>query len=203
MGVKSISGGGGRSHSSSHSKSQSTSSSGTRESGLSREQLAILKQRQQQYNDILLPLVTNALNRGMEQSTPGSQTFTSFMGNNAQQVNAAFDSAQAATSQNLARQGLAGQPNTGVSASLRAANERARASALANAYASQLQSSADQQQKWAGLAGQFAANMSPQPTTSAAFHQESHAESSGSSVSRGSSWNVQGSLTRQQSPLPI
>lgn len=178
------------SHSHQKQSSKSSSSSRTLESGLSKEQLAILKQRQQQYNDILMPMVTGALQKGMEQNTPGSQTFNTLMGNNAQQVNAAFNSAQQATSQNLARQGIAGQADTGVSASLKAANERARASALANAYASQLQTSADQQMKWGQLAANFAAQMSPQPTTSAAYHQESKSESKGKSGSH--NWGLSG-----------
>jgi len=159
-------------------KNKSKSESKTLESGLSKEQLSILQQRQQQYNDYFFP----ALQQGLEQSTPGSSVFTQQMGNNAQQVNAAFDSSQMQTNQILAQHRLLGGAQGGTAAALKAQNERARASALANAYSSQLQNANADKQRFL----QMGLGMSPQTTTAAPFHQESTGTGSGS----GNSFNA-------------
>lgn len=165
-------------------KQKSTSFSQTLESGLSQEQLKILQQRQQQYNQFFFP----ALQQGIEQSTPGSATFVQQMGNNAKQVNAAFDSSQMATNQILAQHNLAGGTQGGVAAALKAQNERARASALANAYSSQLQTANADKQKFL----QLGLGMSPQTTTAAPFHQESTSESTGKQKASGWSGKLDG-----------
>ena len=166
------SGGGGNS-----SSGKDYTHSWTSESGISKEQLSILQKRQQQYNEYFLP----QLLQGLESSSPGSEVFTQQMGNNVQQVNAAFDSSQAATNQIIAQHNLAGGGNGSTAAALKAQNERARASALANAYSSQLQTTNDDKQKFL----QLGLGMSPQTTTAAPFHQESDAQ--GSRTSTGSS----------------
>ena len=179
----SVSGGG--SKQSGKTKSSSNSFSQTLESGLSQEQLKILQQRQQQYNDYFLPQLV----QGLESTNPGSEIFTQQMGNNAQQVNAAFNSSQVATNQILAQHNLAGGVNGASAAALKAQNERARASALANAYSSQLQNANADRQRFL----QLGLGMSPQTTTAAPFHQESTSESE--SVSKNSGWSAQGSAT--------
>ena len=148
----------------SSSKGKDTSRSWTSESGLSKEQLSILQQRQAQYNQYFFP----ALQQGLEQSTPGSSVFTQQMGNNAQQVNAAFDSSQMQTNQILAQHRLLGSANGGTAAALKAQNERARASALANAYSSQVQNANADKQRFL----QMGLGMSPQTTTAAPFHSQ-------------------------------
>lgn len=169
-------------------KQSSYSFSQTLESGLSKEQLAILQQRQQQYNDYFLPQLV----KGIEDSTPGSSLFVQQMGNNAQQVNAAFDSSQAATNQIIAQHKLAGGMNGAAAAALKAQNERARASALANAYSSQLQTANADKQKFL----QLGLGMSPQTTTAAPFHQQSTSQSTG--TQRSSGWQLAGELDGQQ-----
>ena len=178
----SVSGGKNNSNGRIKNRQVSDSVSGTRESALSQEQLAILQERRRQYNEIFFP----ELKRGIQEGDPGSAVFNARLGNNVRQVNAAFDSAQQATEQRLAQQNLAGNSG-GVSGALYAQNERARASALANAYAGTLEKGQAQKARYM----QFAMGMSPQATTAANYHQSSvsHSEGTGDNWSRGSNFN--------------
>lgn len=160
----------------SSSKNRTKSVQTSTETGLSTAQLEILKKRQEEYDSVFLP----EIKKGLAEGTPGSDEYrrkmATLMGNNAQQVNAAFDDAQAQTTQNLAQQGLSGSANSGVSAALRASNERARASALANAYSMAQTEQDTNKQKFLSMGLQ----MSPTATQAAPMGAYSVSEGSGS-----------------------
>ena len=160
----------------SSSKNRTKSVQTSTETGLSTAQLEILKKRQEEYDSVFLP----EIKKGLAEGTPGSDEYrrkmSTLMGNNAQQVNAAFDDAQAQTTQNLAQQGLSGSANSGVSAALRASNERARASALANAYSMAQTEQDTNKQKYLSMGLQ----MSPTAKQAAPMGAYSVSEGSGS-----------------------
>lgn len=158
------------------STSENSSQSGTRASELSEAQLGILKNREDQYNNFFFP----ELQKSIQEQTPGSSSFNGAMEQNASTINSGFDAAQKSTEQQLAQQGLSGS-RTGVGAALKAANNRARSSSLAQAYFNQLSQS---QQNKASLLQTMGALM-PSPTNSAEYYQSS--ESHGTSNSQGSS----------------
>lgn len=160
-------GAGGQS-SSNHNRSLQKSS--TYSSELSNKQLKILQQREKQYQDFFFPELKNML----AENSAGSAQFNAQVGVNAEQVNAAFDANKSKIQQNLAQQGMLGQAN-GVQAALTQANERARASALANAYAEQL--NAANSNKMNAL--QLGIAASPSPTTSAEYYQTSESRGTG------------------------
>lgn len=158
----------------SSSKSVQNQVQRTVETALSKEQLAILQQRQADYNSTFLP----ALKQGLAENTQGTPEYERRMatltGNNAKQVNAAFDTAMGETQQQLARNGLTGYQNGAVGASLKAANERARASALANAYSQVQTEMGENKQKYLSMG----LGMSPTATNAAPMGAESVAGSS-------------------------
>ena len=144
----------------------------TYSSELSQKQLKILQQREKQYQDFFFPELKNML----AENSAGSAQFNAQVGSNAEQVNAAFDANKSKIQQNLAQQGMLGQAN-GVQAALTQANERARASALANAYAEQL--NAANSNKMNAL--QLGLAASPTPTTSAEYYQTNSSKTKNSS----------------------
>ena len=152
------------------SGSHSSSKSKTFESALSREQLNILKQREEQYQSTFFPELVS----GIKESSVGSETFNAGMQQQAGEINAAFNSSEQKTNQNLAQQGLLGQ-SSGVQAAVTAANNRARSSALAQSYYNQLTSA--NQNKYNFLT--LGTAMSPTATTSAEYHSDSSSRSSG------------------------
>jgi len=146
------------------SSGKTVSTGSTYSSELSWKQYKILQQREEQYQAFFFPELKNTL----AENSVGSKQFNAQVGANAEQVNAAFDANKAKIQQNLAQQGMLGQAN-GVQAALTQANERARASALANAYAEQL--NAANANKMNAL--QLGLAASPTPTTSAEYYQTS------------------------------
>lgn len=143
-------GGGGEQHSSSFSTGESKLSS------LALTQENILKSRELLFQDYFVPEVKNVVS-GFD---PDSDAGQAQMGLNAQQVNASFGAAQKQTTQKAAQQGISG---SGVNLALIAANDRARSSALANAYANQM---AQSNEKKAETLASFG-NLMPQTTTAA------------------------------------
>lgn len=156
----------------SHSSGSSTSysNSNTFSSAISQQQLAILKQREQQYQSYFFPEIVN----GIKENSVGSSTFNAGVETNANAVNSAFDSSMKSTNQSLAQQGLGG---SGVGAALKAANERSRSSSLASAYMQQLSNANTNKVNYL----QVAAAMSPTPTSDVAYQTTASSKSNGSS----------------------
>ena len=167
------------------STSQQSSRSGTSESRLSQLQGDILQNRENQYNQYYFP----ELQKAMEEQSAGGGAFNASMNQQAGQINAAYDAAQKNTVQSLAQQGLAGNKN-GVEAALTAANNRARSSSLAQAYANQLAQTQSNKNTLLALMGQAM----PGTTNSAEYYQ--NAVSQGSSSSQGTSY-AQGTSNSQ------
>ncbi len=153
-------------------------------SELSREQLGILQRREAQYQKYFFP----ALQAGIAENTAGSQAFNTKLGRTVGQINTAYDANQAKIKQQLAQQNLLGSSG-GVQAALQQANERSRASALANAYADQLAAADASKTNYL----QVAAAMSPTPTSSAEYYQTS--QSTGKTTS--GQWGVNASYQLQ------
>ena len=151
--------------------SESSSSGRTYDSALSRKQLEILKNREQQYNLWFFPELQNAVAATDVNSQQG-QAKLALMGN---QINTAYDAAQKQTNQALAQQNLLGYGNGGVAAALQAQNNRARASALAQGYYNTV---ADSTKEKTNLL-QIGAGLMPQPTQSAQYHQKNTSGSTG------------------------
>lgn len=161
----------------SQNKSSSSAQSATELSSLAKTQEAILKERNQDYREYYLPEFKDFYNS----LDPDSAAGQAQMGLNAQQVNASFDSAQKQTKQAAAQQGIT---ESGARLALIAANNRARSSAIANAYANQMaQSTAN---KGNALA-QFAQLM-PQTTTAAPTVGNSSSHSSSTGIGAGGSF---------------
>jgi hypothetical protein len=116
------------------SSSHSSGGGITIESSLAKTQSKILKNREQLFQDWYLPTFQTV----MDEFNPNSASGKAAMNLTAQGINSSFDSAQKQTMQSLAQQNLLG---SGASAALTAANQRDRASALANAYANQMANS--------------------------------------------------------------
>lgn len=150
------------------SKSKSSSHSKTELSSLAKTQEEILKERNQDYQEYYLPEFKDFYSS----LDPDSESGQAQMGLNAKQVNASFDAAQKHTDQTMARQNISG---SGAHLATIAANNRARSSALASAYANQM--AASTANKGNALA-QFAQLM-PQTTTAAPTIGESSGKSSG------------------------
>ena len=148
------------------------SESRTKESALSLAQTEILRSRQAEFENWFLPELKSEIAATDVNSQQG-QAKLALMGNN---INTAFNTAQKQTNQNLAQQGLLGTGG-GVAAALQAKNNRARSSALAQAYYNTLGDSQSAKQNLL----QIGASLMPSTTTSAQYHQ--------SSSSSGSSWN--------------
>lgn len=161
----------------SQNKSSSSAQSVTRLSSLAETQEAILKERNQDYREYYLPEFKDFYNS----LDPDSAAGQAQMGLNAQQVNASFDSAQKQTNQMAAQQGIT---ESGAKLALIAANNRARSSALANAYANRM---AESTANKGNALAQFAQLM-PQTTTAAPTVGESSSHSSGSGMGVGASY---------------
>lgn len=191
------------------SVSQGSSSSSTLDSDLSNEQLEILQNRENQYQEWFFP----ELKKAVANADMNSEEGKALMGQQAQAINSSFDASARQIKQNLAQQGLLGSKG-GVQASLDAQNQRAKTSALSAAYANQLGQMGTQKANLLGLG----AGLMTTPTTSAQYHStstsnnmsqstgtsqstsqgsseahsESHSKSDSSSKSKGTSygWNV-------------
>ena len=118
------------------SANKSESQQQSRDSALSLAQTEILKSRQQDYENWYLPEIKKTL----EGFDPRSASGKAQMNLNAQEINNSFNSAQKQTNQMLAQQNLLG---SGAGTALTAANNRAKASALADAYTSQMASASE------------------------------------------------------------
>ena len=112
------------------SSSKSSASSSTRLSSLAETQEQILKGREQDYREYYLPEFKDFYS-GLD---PDSEAGKAQLGLTANQINQSFNAAQKQTNQSIAQRNL-GKSGAGIA--LIAANERARSSALANAYANQ------------------------------------------------------------------
>jgi hypothetical protein len=150
------------------SSNQSSAYSSTKLSSLAKTQEAILKERNQDYREYYLPEFKDFYSS----LDPDSAAGQAQLGLNAQQVNASFDAAQKQTNQQIAQQNLNG---SGAGMALMAANNRARSSALANAYAGRMaESTANKGNALAQLA-----QLMPQTTTAAPTVGTSSSSSSG------------------------
>ena len=170
------------------SNSQQTSQSGTRASELSNEQLGILQERRDMANNYFFPELQNAI----KENTAGTKQFDAAMAQQAGAINTSYNAAQKATEQSLSQMGLKGSP-TGVEAALTAANNRARSSALAQAYYNQL---AQSQQNKMSLLNTMGSLM-PQTTNSAEYYSSS--ASQGTSESQGTSTSTAGGHSESKS----
>lgn len=132
------------------------SKSSSRQSSLADTQEEILKNREEIFQSYYLPEFKDFYTS----LTPDSSAGKAQMGLNAQQINASFDAAQKQTDQAMAQQGISG---SGANLAMIAANNRARSSALANAYAQQMAASTANK----GNALAQLGNMMPSPTTAA------------------------------------
>lgn len=148
----------------SKSKTKNNSVASTYASELSQAQLGILQQREQEYQKYFFPELLS----GLENSDSNSEAFKAQFGKTAGEINTTFDANRQRITQGLAQQNMLNSGN-GVQAALNQANERARSSALANAYATQLANADANKQNYL----QIAAAMSPTPTTSAEYYQTS------------------------------
>lgn len=174
--------------SSNSSSSQNSSQSGTSESELSKEQLQILQNREQQYNQYFFPEIKNAI----EENSAGSSAFNATLSSQANNINSSYDAAQKATEQTLAQQGIDGEKN-GVNAALKAANNRARSSSLAQAYYNTLSSANSNKNTLLGTLG----SLMTTPTNSAEYYSSS--TSQGTSQSQGSSTSESGGKSESHS----
>lgn len=156
------------------STSQGTSSSATVDSELSNEQLEILQNRENQYNEWFFPELKNAV----DNSDPNSPQGQALMEQQSNTINASFESADKQIKQRLAQQGMLGSGNNGVQASLDAQNQRAKTSALSAAYANQLGNMSTQKANLLGIG----AGLMTTPTTSAQFHSTSNSQQSAQST---------------------
>ncbi len=152
--------------------SGSSSSSSTKESALSKAQLAILQENQQWANTNLYNNLSDAIS-ATDINSAESQAKLAMQSDS---INTAFGQAQKSTAQSLAQQGLSN--DSGVTAALNAQNNRDKASSLANAYQQTLLDNETQKQNYLSLA----AGLAPQSTTSAQYHSSSSSSSWGASL---------------------
>ena len=216
----------------SNSASRSTSQSSTLESAISKQQAEILASREEIFDTDFLPnwqtaykeidnSIANArkqtgsnidiIDNAIAEITYNSPAMKSAMALQSNQINNAFQATQKQTAQNLAKQNLLGT-SSGVTASLQGQNERARSSALAEAYYNTvLQNDAKKTDllslrnnavnsalavEEAAIAGkQNALNilgtMMAKPTSDVAYHSQAKSESysQGSSIGENASHN--------------
>lgn len=143
-------------------------------SSLAKTQESILKNRESLFQNFYVPAMKEVISGFDPDSVSGSAQ----MGLASNEINNSFDSLQKQTGQKLFQQNLSG---TGAGLALSAANDRARSSALANAYASQVASS---NEKKASALASFGSLM-PQTTTAAPVVDRSSSRGSGSTTSVG------------------
>jgi hypothetical protein len=159
----------------SKSSNSAYSATSTAQSRLADKQTEILENREKLFNDWYLPTFKNVF----DEFDPNSAAGNAAMNLTAKGINSSFDTAQKQTGQTLAQMNLLG---TGAGTALTAANNRARASALADAYANQLgNSTANKAQMLNSMSGLMPSTTTAAPTLS--FSQSSsHGESSGTRV---------------------
>ena len=146
-----------------------TQSSIQKQSSLANTQEVILKERNQDYRDYYLPEFKDFYSS----LSPDSEAGKAKMGLTAKEINTSFDSAQKQTGQIIAQKNL---DWSGVDMALIAANNRARSSALANAYANQQAATTENK----GNALAQLAQLMPQTTTAAPLETKSSQTTYGS-----------------------
>ena len=134
----------------------------TTETALSKEQAAILKQREEQYQQYFFPELVKNL-----QDVSKETALTPTLQSNVQAVNQQAGSAKVQFTQDMAQRGLSG---SGTEAQGLAALSNSKSNLLANAYYQAQQ--ANQAQKNNAL--QLALAMSPTPTTASPLGQISY-----------------------------
>ena len=142
------------------------SSSSTHETPLSREQAAILKKREEQYQEIFYPEL-----KAMLKDVRGDTLTTSAMAAQTKGINQSSKSSKNVFAKAMAQRGISG---SGVEAQGLAAIEGAKTNSLANAFYQAQQANTNQ----ANTLMQLGMGMSPKPTTAAPLGSSS--ESSGS-----------------------
>ena len=145
-----------------------SSSSGTKESRLSNMQADILQQRQDQYNEYFFPEMLNALN-----DASGDTITNSLMTGNAAGINQQTNAAKRQLLINTGQRGISG---SGAELSALANIENAKGSMLSDAYNKSKLAQIAQKNTVLQMGGA----MSPTPTSSAQYHQQS--ESTGVQV---------------------
>jgi hypothetical protein len=163
----------------SSSKSSAVSHSVEKLSSLAETQESILQEREKFFQDYFVPEFKEAYSA----LDPDSDAGSAQMGLTAKEINTSFDAAQKQTDQSLAQRNLG---NTGAGAALTAANNRARSSALANAYATSAANSADKKVASLGTLAQ----LMPQTTTAAPTLTETKSKSGSSSFSLGGGFQL-------------
>jgi hypothetical protein len=154
------------------SKNKSSAYSKNELSSLAKTQEEILKERNQDYLEYYLPEFKDFYSS----LDPDSEAGQAQMGLNANQVNASFDAAQKQTDQAMARQNITG---SGAHLATIAANNRARSSALASAYANQMAASTQNKGNALAQLGQLV----PSPTTAAPVLDNSSSKGYANAVS--------------------
>ncbi|WP_277201293.1 hypothetical protein [Victivallis vadensis] len=150
------------------SNQSSWSQSSTYETALSKEQAAILKQREEQYQQYFFPELVKNL-----QEVSKETALTPTLQSNVQAVNQQAGSAKVQFTQDMAKRGLSG---SGTETQGLAALSNSKSNLLANAYYQAQQ--ANQAQKNNAL--QLALAASPTPTTAAPLGQTTQSSGSGS-----------------------
>lgn len=150
------------------SNQSSWSQSSTYETALSKEQAAILKQREEQYQKYFFPELVKNL-----QEVSKETALTPTLQSNVQAVNQQAGSAKVQFTQDMAKRGLSG---SGTEAQGLAALSNSKSNLLANAYYQAQQ--ANQAQRNNAL--QLALAASPTPTTASPLGQISQSSGSGS-----------------------
>lgn len=159
------------------SSGSQSSFSQTTETQLSKEQAAILKQREEQYQQYFFPELVKNL-----QDVSKETALTPTLQSNVQAVNQQAGSAKVQFTQDMAKRGLSG---SGTEAQGLAALSNSKSNLLANAYYQAQQ--ANQAQKSNAL--QLALAASPTPTTASPLGQISYGQ--GSQSSSGWGWGAQ------------
>lgn len=150
------------------SNQSSWSQSSTYETALSKEQAAILKQREEQYQKYFFPELVKNL-----QEVSKETALTPTLQSNVQAVNQQAGSAKVQFTQDMAKRGLSG---SGTETQGLAALSNSKSNLLANAYYQAQQ--ANQAQRNNAL--QLALAASPTPTTASPLGQISQSSGSGS-----------------------
>lgn len=150
------------------SNQRSWSQSSTFDTALSKEQAAILKQREEQYQKYFFPELVKNL-----QEVSKETALTPTLQSNVQAVNQQAGSAKVQFTQDMAKRGLSG---SGTETQGLAALSNSKSNLLANAYYQAQQ--ANQAQKNNAL--QLALAASPTPTTAAPLGQTTQSSGSGS-----------------------
>ena len=142
---------------------EQSSKSKSYQSSLANTQEEILKKREAFFQDYFIPEWKEVY----EEFDPDSAASKAQMGLTAQEINTSFDSAQKQTDQMIAQRNLG---KTGAGAALTAANNRAKSSALASAYANQMAGSTANK---ANALAQLGSTLMPGTTTAAPMQDES------------------------------